>query len=105
MISAPLSTSLLLLHTAKMELCGGHLEIRGWKAKDNNLEVFTQLRVSSTDILVGMTELFKGQNMERTEQRRMFNCPNTLHGRIKQIELEEELEEGAVKGKLRFVGG
>lgn len=82
---------------------GSHLEIRGWKAKDN-LEVFTQLWVSSTDILVGITELFKGQNIERVEQRRMSNCPNTLYGRIKQIELEEELEEGTVKEKLGFVG-
>lgn len=56
-----------------MEMFGSRLEIRGWKAKDN-LEVFTQLWVSSTDILVGITELFKGQNIERIEQRRMFNC-------------------------------
>lgn len=106
MISAPLSMSLLLWHAAKMEMFGSHLETRGWEAKDN-LEVFTQLRVSSTDMLVGMTcrnELFKGQNIERIEQRRMSNCPNTLHGRTKQIEFEEGLEEGAVKEKLRFVG-
>ena len=48
-------------------LCS-HLEIGGWKAKDN-LEFLTQIGESSADVVVGITERFKGQNVERIEQR------------------------------------
>lgn len=78
-----------------------HLEIGGWKAKDN-LEFLTQIRISFTDRVVGIIGLFTGQNLGRIEQRQRSNCPNTLWK--KKADQVEELEEGAVKEKLSFVG-
>ena len=65
-------------------LCS-HLEIGGWKAKDN-LEFLTQIGESSADVVVGITERFKGQNVERIEQRVRSNCPKKLYGRREQVE-------------------